>query len=48
MPQNEGRELIEQLFDLVNARDLDAAFARYTSDYVYHGPRGQELRHRVS
>ena len=46
MPSDEIRELIGQVYDLLNARDLDAAFALYTSDYVYHGPGGQELRGR--
>ena len=46
MAPEENRQLIARVYELLNARDLDAAFALYTSNYVYHGPGGQELRGR--
>jgi steroid delta-isomerase-like uncharacterized protein len=42
--QNEA--LIRQVLELINDRNLDAAFELYAADYVYHGPGGQELRGR--
>ncbi len=42
--QNEA--LVHQVLELINDRDLDAAFELYASDYIYHGPGGQELRGR--
>ncbi len=34
MAPEENRQLIARVYELLNARDLDAAFALYTSDYV--------------
>ncbi len=42
--QNEA--LIRQVLELINDRNLDAAFEFYAPDYIYHGPGGQELRGR--
>ena len=42
--QNEA--LIRQVLELINDRNLDAAFELYAPDYIYHGPGGQELRGR--
>lgn len=42
--QNEA--LIREVLELINDRDLDAAFELYAPDYIYHGPGGQELRGR--
>lgn len=38
--------LIRRVLELLDARQLDEAFALYSEDYVYHGPGGQELRGR--
>ena len=38
--------LINQVMELINARNLDEAFELYALDYIYHGPGGQELRGR--
>ena len=38
--------MINQVLELINNRDLDEAFEFYDSDYIYHGPGGQELRGR--
>ncbi len=38
--------VIQQVMNLINDRNLDAAFQLYAADYVYHGPGGQELRGR--
>lgn len=42
--QNEA--LIYQVLELINDRNLDAAFELYAVDYIYHGPGGQEVRGR--
>ena len=42
--QNEA--LVRQVLELIDARELDAAFELYAEDYIYHGPGGQELRGR--
>ncbi len=42
--QNEA--LIHQVLELINDRNLDAAFELYAVDYIYHGPGGQEVRGR--
>ena len=42
--QNEA--LTRQVLELIDARQLDAAFELYAADYIYHGPGGQELRGR--
>ena len=42
--QNEA--LIRQVLELINDRNLDAAFEFYAPDYIYHGPGGQELSGR--
>ena len=40
------KALCNQIFDLINQRKLDEAFALYAEDYKYHGPGGEELRGR--
>ena len=42
--QNEA--LMRQVLDLIDERELDAAFELYAPDYIYHGPGGRELRGR--
>ena len=42
--QNEA--LMRQVLDLIDERELDAAFELYAADYIYHGPGGRELRGR--
>lgn len=44
--EEQNEVLIRQVLDLINDRDLDAAFEFYAPDYIYHGPGGQELRGR--
>lgn len=46
MSQETNAAVLGQVIDLINARKLDEAFEFYASDYVYHGPGGQELRGR--
>lgn len=41
-----GKELVVQVLELIDQRNLDEAFELYASDYIYHGPGGQELRGR--
>ena len=41
-----GKELVVQVLELIDQRNLDEAFEIYASDYIYHGPGGQELRGR--
>ena len=42
----ENEALIHRVLDLINDRQLDAAFELYAEDYIYHGPGGAELRGR--
>ena len=42
--QNEA--LIRQVLELIDERQLDAAFELYAVDYIYHGPGGMELNGR--
>jgi steroid delta-isomerase-like uncharacterized protein len=42
----QNKALCHQIFDLLNQRKLDEAFALYAEDYIYHGPGGAELRGR--
>ncbi len=46
MSVEENKALIRRVLEMINARELDAAFELYATDYVYHGPGGQELRGR--
>ena len=43
---SENQALIRRVLELINQRELDAAFELYAEDYIYHGPGGQELRGR--
>ncbi len=45
-PEEQNEALIRQVLELINDRNLDAAFELYAPDYIYHGPGGQELRGR--
>ncbi len=44
--EEQNEVLIRQVLELINDRNLDAAFELYAPDYIYHGPGGQELRGR--
>ncbi len=44
--EQENEALIRQVLELINDRNLDAAFELYAADYIYHGPGAQELRGR--
>ncbi len=46
MSVEENKALIRRVLDMINDRELDGAFEFYATDYVYHGPGGQELRGR--
>ena len=46
MSTESNEVLIRQVLTLIDERRLDEAFELYSSDYVYHGPGGQELRGR--
>ena len=45
-PEEQNEALVRQVLELMNDRNLDAAFELYAPDYIYHGPGGQELRGR--
>jgi len=45
MSVEENKALVRRVLELLNERDT-AAFEYYASDYIYHGPGGQELRGR--
>ena len=38
--------LIREVLELIDQRQLDAAFELYAVDYIYHGPGGMELTGR--
>ncbi|MFQ5691175.1 MAG: ester cyclase [Gemmatimonadota bacterium] len=44
--EGQNEVLVRQVLELINDRNLDAAFEFYAPDYIYHGPGGQELRGR--
>ena len=44
--EEQNEVMIRQVLELINDRNLDAAFEFYAPDYIYHGPGGQELRGR--
>ena len=46
MSTKQNEALIIQVLDLINDRQMDAAFELYAEDYIYHGPGGIELRGR--
>ncbi len=45
MSVEENKALTRRVLELLNERD-EAAYGYYASDYIYHGPGGQELRGR--
>ena len=45
MSVEENKALVRRVLELLNERDT-AACEYYASDYIYHGPGGQELRGR--
>ena len=38
--------LIREVLELIDQRQLDAAFELYAEDYIYHGPGGMEIKGR--
>ena len=46
MSQAANVSVLRRVMRLINERRLDEAFEFYASDYIYHGPGGQELRGR--